>query len=227
MGIGERIVEAIRAHQQRRSRAAPGAIGKFHRDGGNELLFDVPVKPGEIVVDAGGYRGEWSMRMLARYGCRLVILEPIPGFVERLRLLFGENPSVTVRAAALGGRDGRVTFQVSADRSSAFIGGGAGEAYEAELLDVASLLLGFGSDEVACLKLNIEGGEYDVLERLIETGLIARCRTVLVQFHRQPEGWEARLAEIERRLAATHARDWSYPLVWDRWRRRELAGGGA
>lgn len=226
MGLGERIVEAIRTRQHQRSLAAPGAIGQFHRDGGNELLFDVPVRPGEIVVDAGGYRGEWSMRMLARYGCRLVILEPIPAFVERLRNLFAANPSVTVRPAALGGRDGRIGFQVSADRSSAFISSGGSEAHESDLLDVASLLRELGDEDVACLKLNIEGGEYDVLERLLETGLVRRCRSLLVQFHRQPEGWEARLAAIERRLAETHLRVWHYPMVWEKWQRRDPAGGG-
>jgi hypothetical protein len=55
---------------------------------------------------------------------------------------------------------------------------------------VGRLSASFGN--VACLKLEIEGGEYGVLERLLDTGEIVRCRSLLVQFHGQPQEWRER-----------------------------------
>jgi hypothetical protein len=42
---------------------------------------------------------------------------------------------------------------------------------------------------IGCLKLNIEGGEYEVLEALINRGEIGSFRCLLIQFHRQPVGF--------------------------------------
>ena len=37
------------------------------------------------IVDAGGFRGEWTDEMLCRYGAKVVIFEPNPPYAARLR----------------------------------------------------------------------------------------------------------------------------------------------
>lgn len=227
MGLGESIVRTVRAYQRRKERSAPGDLGRFHRDGGNELLFDLPVTTEGLVVDAGGYRGEWSLRMLARYGCRLAVLEPVPVFADRLKELFRDNPAVAVHRAALGGRAGRATFHFHDDGTSAFLGSADGDSHEATVIDVASLVPTVPGESIACLKLNIEGGEYEVLERLLDTALIDRIDSLLIQFHAQPAGWEGRLRSIAERLPSTHECAWRYRLVWEKWTRKGLAVSGS
>ena len=123
---------------------------------------------------------------------------------------------VEVHAAALGRGVRRASFSRAATGSSEFIGEGEGRI-ELEVVDAANFVERLGDAHIACLKLNIEGGEYDVLEGLLDAGLADRFASFLVQFHRQPEGWEARYAEIESRLAATHERAWCYPMLWEKW----------
>jgi FkbM family methyltransferase len=166
------------------------------------------------------------MRMLARYGCRLVVLEPVPGFADRIKQLFRENPGVTVHPAALGGREARATFHFHDDGTSAYRGSAGAESHEAAVIDVASLVPAAPGESIACLKLNIEGGEYDVLERLLDTGLIDRIDSLLVQFHAQPAGWEDRWRRITERLPTTHDRVWCYRLVWEKWTRKSPARSG-
>ena len=73
---------------------------------------------------------------------------------------------------------------------------------------------------VGVLKLHIEGGEYEVLENLLETQALVRMRCLLIQFHRQPVGWEARYQRIVEGLRKTHEPVWRYPMVWEKWLRR-------
>ena len=103
MSLGERIVNAIEARRDRKRKSAPGPHGDFYRHGGNELLYDVPVTTDSLVIDAGGYEGEWTATMIARYGCRSEVFEPVPSYADHCKRLFGRNTLVHVHAAALGG----------------------------------------------------------------------------------------------------------------------------
>ena len=78
-----------------------------------------------------------------------------------------------------------------------------------------------GAVRKATLSLpSFEGGEFDLLPRLIETGLIRNCQNVQVQFHAWvPNAVEKRL-QIRRSLLQTHAITYDYPFVWENWRVR-------
>ena len=160
--------------------------------------------------------------MLAKYGCRSVIFEPIPRFATQCKALFARNSLVTVRAEALGGSDRLSTFSFEADGSSEFGARGTEAIIDVPVVDISGVL---GNEFVDCLKLNIEGGEYEVLERLTQTGKVSQCRSVLVQFHRQPPGWEARYDALRARLKETHVQEWAYPMVWEKWTARTARVG--
>ena len=221
MSLGQRIVNAIEARRDRKRKSAPGPHGDFYRHGGNELLYDVPVTTGSLVIDAGGYEGEWTATMIARYGCRSEVFEPVPSYADHCKRLFGRNTLVRVHVAALGGSSRMTKFSFAANSTSEFRNTEDSTFIEASVVDVSQVFDRLGDEPVACLKLNIEGGEYEVLERLLDTNQIGRCKSLLIQFHHQPEGWEQRLKDIEVRLQATHAREWSYPIVWEKWVRRD------
>jgi len=217
MRLGEKIINAITARRHRKFMSARGPHGDFYRNGGNELLYDLPVTTGELVVDAGGYKGEWTAAMVVRYGCRSEIFEPVPSYADHCKSLFGRNALIRVHAAALG-RSSRITqFCFSDNGTSEFKFENGKNVVEAPVIDVSHFFSQFGDESVACLKLNIEGGEYEVLERLLETNQIICCRSLLIQFHCQPIGWEKRWKDIEARLRLTHVREWCYPLVWEKW----------
>jgi FkbM family methyltransferase len=58
---------------------------------------------------------------------------------------------------------------------------------------------------VDLMKINIEGGEYELLEHMIRNGLVRRVRNISVQFHEDviPDA-AARMARIHAALARTH-----------------------
>jgi FkbM family methyltransferase len=221
MGLHTTLIHMLQARQDRARLARKGPIGDFYRAGGNDLLGALPVTTDDVVIDAGGFEGDWAAAMLERFGCRVELFEPIPSFAEACRMRFAKNGRVRVHEAALGGSERTARFAIDSVASSEFTERGPGSV-EARVVDIAGVtdrLLAAHRD-VACLKLNIEGGEYEVLERLAGRGALARCRSVLVQFHAQPNGWDERLRRARIELAKAHRCAWQFPMVWELWETR-------
>ena len=216
MTLGQKIIDAIESRRDRQRKSQPGSEGQFWRDGGNNLLYDLPVTTGSLVIDAGGYQGEWTAGMVARYGCNSKIFEPVPAFFEYCKNYFNNNSLVQVHEVALGANNRKSIFNLMANGTSEHRASNSALHFEANVVDVSQIFRN-PSDRVACFKLNIEGGEYEVLERLTETNLIDKCDSFLIQFHRQPKGYEGRYKNIVSSLQKTHSLEWCYEMVWEKW----------
>lgn len=70
------------------------------------------------------------------------------------------------------------------------------------------------------IKLNIEGGEYAVLKKLIDSGLICKFKHIQVQFHLNVPNARKKYKELVKQLRHTHTRQWCYPFVWESWQRK-------
>ena len=63
-------------------------------------------------------------------------------------------------------------------------------------------------------KMNIEGGEYELIEALDRSDFLKTIRTILVQFHNF-NGENHNQARLT--LEKTHAPVWQFDYVWERW----------
>ena len=88
-----------------------------------------------------------------------------------------------------------------------------------QLKAMAKVLTELNIEHVDLLKINIEGGEFPLLEYLLNKGLMARIKHLQVQFHDFTEDAVSRRELIRKKLAITHAQEWCYPFVWESWRR--------
>jgi len=219
MNIGQKIIDAIEQRRDKKRKSQPGAIGEFWRSGGNDLLYsNLPVTTGSLIIDAGAYKGEWSSGMIAQYGCRAILFEPVPEFFRLLKTHFKNNSLVEVYNAAIGGKDRQSLFSLLDNGTSEYRSTEPTESFTADVFDIAKIFEKQVDDiQVSCVKLNIEGGEYEVLERMIEANLLIRCDSLLIQFHRQPEGYERRHSYIINELKKTHVQKWGYNFMWDLW----------
>ena len=223
MGIGSAIQKALEARRTRKQLSAPGPIGDFWRAGGQTLLWErQPIDSSSLVWDVGGFRGDWCAEALWRYGCSVVVFEAIPEFASEIARRFGQNARVSVVPAALGREDGTLDFNLDRDGSSAFVGDGP--RLVVPVADVARHFAERAGSGLACMKVNIEGGEYDLLERMLETGLTACVRSLLIQFHQVAKDSAARRDRVRAELARTHDEVFCFPFVWERWDRRAVPG---
>jgi FkbM family methyltransferase len=218
MGLGEDVERALFRWRKWRSGRLPGPLGAWHREGGEARLWEgLPVGPDALVLDVGGYRGDWTAEALVRFGCRSITFEAVPAFAEALRARYRHNARVEVVAGALGGAAGSLEIFQQADGSSAFVK--RGEPVRVPLLDVAEVFAQRKLDQVACAKLNIEGGEFDLLDRWLAAGLAPRTASFVIQFHEIDAQSAPRREAIRAGLAKTHRLVVDYPFVWERWDR--------
>lgn len=221
MGIGTRIEMGLAKYRMWRRQHLPGPMGDFCRAGHNDLLFeDLPLETGDWVLDGGGYKGEWSARVMAEYGSKVLIVEAIPAFAESIANRFRHNKNAEVRCGALSGKDGLIRLAICEDGSSVFKLAQSNQLVETEAIDVRQLLMqGAERQEKPCalVKLNIEGGEYEVLDALIQDNLVSTVRSFLIQFHRILPDCEEHRQLIRRALSDTHDLIFDYAYVWERW----------
>jgi hypothetical protein len=67
------------------------------------------------------------------------------------------------------------------------------------------------------MKINIEGAEFPLLERMIETELLKQVDCFMIQFHEWHPGAYHRRREIRKALRKSHKLDWDYHFVWEKW----------
>lgn len=182
-------------------------------NGDDRVHRHLDLAPGDLVVDVGAYEGEFTALVRRDYDAEVVAIEPVPEFIAVLNARFEDDPSVSLVPAALGRESGTISLQPAADSSSAWVLGDS--SIQAPLVDVADLVDG---RRVALLKMNAEGAEFDVLERLIETGQIHQVDGLLVQFHKFVPGAVARRRAIRRQLRVSHRCSLNVPWVWEVWR---------
>ena len=195
------------------------ALRRWHRDGGDERFrLDYPLGPGSTVIDVGGSRGEWAQRMIERYGCTVHIFEGIPSFARQIHERFRGYDKVTTHEFGLSGDDRVVSMSLAADGSSAFRSGT--DRIDVQLREVDSVLREYGIDGIDLIKINIEGGEYPLLRRMLDSGIVERCRDIQVQFHLDyPDAVHLR-DDLRRELQRTHELTYDYYFVWENWHRR-------
>jgi FkbM family methyltransferase len=183
-------------------------------DGDRTLRVDYDLDERSLVWDVGGYEGNWSAEIAARYRSTIEIFEPVEEFVDRLQERFRLNPDVHVHAFGLGGESRTDLVAVNGDRTSLFE---TGELQKIRIVDVLEQLQSSGVQSIDLLKVNIEGAEYELLDRLIASGRIADVRHLQVQFHDFVPRAEARRDAILHALKGTHRATYSFPWVWEAW----------
>lgn len=172
------------------------------------LRYEYDLKPDDIVIDLGAYRGEWANEIRARYGCSVIAVEPTDA-------IDGYDGEIIKKAAWI--EDGKLPVGGTYYYTSAY----EPVTHEFESFDINSLLTRF--DDIALVKINIEGAEYIVLDHIINHGYHKRIKNLQVQFHQlNPEPWQAWYSGIESRLRVTHELQWRYSFCWESWRRKDV-----
>ena len=191
-----------------------------------DLLIDADLPVGAVVLDVGAYEGEWARRILERADARgpvdlrLHAFEPEQRVAQRLGESMRDDHRFRLHPFGLAGRDrvevmtvaGMGTSQYADPRAPVDFG-----TMEVPLRDVHAVLSALEVDRIDLMKVNIEGGEFELIDRLHATGWLPRTGTVIVQFHEFAPGAYRGRRRNRRQLAETHRCTWSYPWVYERW----------
>lgn len=196
------------------------AIRQWFATRGDQTLrvnFD-HLGPDSVVLDLGGYQGDWTHEIHSRYQSKVYVFEPIVQFADKISQRFAGVDAVKVFPFGLGNNAETLELALSADGSGAFISGSHVE--KVEIRETQSFLKEMGIDEIDLLKINIEGAEFDLLNHMVDTGVFNKVKRLQVQFHDFVPDAVRRHEALVKKLAATHVRTWNYEFVWEEWLRR-------
>lgn len=150
--------------------------------------------PGDIAIDCGAHVGEVTADLVSR-GAFVYAFEPHPLAFAELDRRFGDHPRVRLFRRGVSDRPGTARLYLHRRASRRPLG----RSYAASLLPEKRNLdpEEFVEIEVVCLsefvlelerrvrllKMDIEGAEYEVIHRLIDTGAIDRIDHLFCETH--------------------------------------------
>ena len=159
--------------------------------------FDAAVaalRPGDLAIDLGANAGLFTEPM-AQSGADVIAFEPDPHAFALLQQRVGNRPNATLIAAAAGAEAGQFQlyrhrdFATEPDRrttSSSLIADkrnvDPAQAITVEVKDFTAFLRDLNRD-VALLKIDIEGAEVALLERLLADPVSGRIGHIFVETH--------------------------------------------
>ena len=75
-------------------------------------------------------------------------------------------------------------------------------------------------DQIALMKINIEGGEFPLLEHIANNNCLDLVEEYQIQFHNFVSDAGSKREKISQALEKTHNRTWCYTFVWENWKKR-------
>jgi FkbM family methyltransferase len=163
--------------------------------------------PGDIAIDCGANVGKYT-ELLAASGASVHAFEPDPYCLDVLRRKFAGRGNIAIHAAAAGAAEGDVKLyrtrdfakdpRVQSQGSSLHASKSnvdAGQFVTVRQVDLSAFVRALPG-RVAIMKMDIEGAEVDVIERLLATGAADRIDALYAETH------EAKIPALAERTAA-------------------------
>lgn len=181
-----------------------------------ELRFNYDLNGESVVIDLGGYTGDFASDLFSRYRCYIYVFEPVNFFANQIQERFRKNSKIEVLQYGLGGSSRKETISICADGSSVYRK--SSDCEEIKIVDIKDWLADKKIDSVDLIKINIEGSEYELLENLIGNDEIRIMKNIQVQFHNIADNSLSRMENIQKGLRRTHEPTYQYKFVWENWK---------
>lgn len=190
-------------------------LAYFKANGNKTLRVNYDLNKNSVVFDVGGYEGDWANDIFEKYACNIHIFEPVPVFAENIKKRFAGNNKIIVHQFGLSKENSEQ--KMSLDENSSSLYKQTGNEIEIKLVKADEFFLKNNIGAVDLMKINIEGGEYDLLEGLIESGLVKKIKNIQVQFHDFVPNAKQRMKRIQKLLNDTHKITYQFKFVWENW----------
>lgn len=189
----------------------------FAVKGDETLRLNYDLNSNSIVFDVGGYEGWFSTEIFCKYGSNIYIFEPVDEFYSSIKKKFSDNDKIKLFNFGLADEDKKMAINILENSSSVYLKGENNK--DIQLKSIVNFLKNHNIKHVDLMKINIEGGEYELLESLIDNNCIEIFKNIQVQFHDfLIENAKERMTKIQENLSKTHKITYQYEFVWENWK---------
>lgn len=166
----------------------------------NPVFYISRLKPGDIAVDCGANVGKYTS-LMAGQGAEVYAFEPNPYAFQALLQNNGQNKKIHCINKGVSDQNGQGLLYLHKNAESDQIKWSVGSSLlstkgnvnpenhvTVELIDLADFINGLGR-EIKLVKMDIEGAEIPVINKLLATGAIKKIKRLVVEAHdrRMPE----------------------------------------
>ena len=194
-------------------------LGRWRKSGLDDTVWKFPTFSNFPVVGIGAYKGDFLSKRVELEPKKIFFgYEPVDDFLAEAKKHFEGFQNVFLYNYGLAASDKVTQFQLSGDASG--LSENPQNAVKVTLKDIANEMV--FSNPISLVICNIEGGEYELVNRLVESSRIKNIEVLLLQFHNIDETSRRDMANIRGLLARTHKSEFKYDFIWDAWVRKDL-----
>ena len=184
---------------------------QFISDGGDTVIFkNIILNKDSVIIDGGGFNGEFTDEILKKNFYKIYIYEPDKNFYNNLLKKYKFEKKVEILNLALFNKEQTITLSENSNASSIMESRKDGTKVKA--VDISKEFKKYKNIDL--LKLNIEGAEYNVISRLIETQEINKVKYLLVQFHKEHDVDGSKFEKINLEILKNYNIIFNYKYVW-------------
>jgi FkbM family methyltransferase len=173
----------------------------------NCYVQDLSLPPNPVVVDIGGFIGDFALYAATHLKARrVVVCEPAPSnwrlLVKNIQNNHCQDRVSMVNKAVTDGRVAMLDIDAP-DRGQARVSAYGSSGFEkkaVESISLSLLLAEFRITEVDLLKIDCEGGEYDIL-LTTPSAVLSGVKNIVFEYH-EIDGFQQKLNAVRERLSA-------------------------
>ena len=148
------------------------------------------VNKGDVVVDIGGNLGLFSYYALCKGAKQVYCFEPSPQSYNCIIENFNLD-NLVVEEAAVGAKDGEVTFNINPEssiNSSMFASNENSQTITCGSINLNTYIKTNNIEKIDYLKIDCEGAEYEIIESLDEQYLTNNIDKICLEYHLNKNG---------------------------------------
>lgn len=176
-------------------------------NGLERLRYEYDLDKNSVVYDIGACEGTFLKEIYKRFNCNIVAYEPVKKHYDNIIELFSNK--IKIFSYAVGSSDRTVLIDKDSETLTATQ---TNELYEIKYVDINKII----KSEIDLMKINIEGGEYELL-RAIKPSKLKIINNLQIQFHIIDNNSTNERLKIHEKLRKTHKLTYEYPFCWENW----------
>lgn len=185
-------------------------------DGDNLLRYKYHLNKDSIIFDIGGYKGDFAAEVFSRFQSKVFVFEPVEKFYTYSKNRFQHNDNIKLFQYGLGAKD--EVFSILEDENKTQMANTqSSSSIEVKVRNIETILKELNITYIDLLKVNIEGGEYELLEKMYDIGFMGKVKNYQIQFHDFVQDAEVKKESVIKKLKETHQCTWSYDFIWENW----------
>jgi FkbM family methyltransferase len=178
-----------------------------------KIQYNYQLNENSLVLDVGGYKGGWTRYADEFWHCNILIFEPVTEFYNYCVNRFENNNKIKVFKYGLEDEEKKIKIALDGGGSSTYR-----TTNNVETIQIKSISNVINNElnikSIDLLKLNIEGGEYKLLDDLDSSNLLKNIKYLQIQFHDDMDKDGKKREKALKIISKTHKIDNMYKYIW-------------